>query len=332
MDPPSANAETTPYEPVLCPGDLARYSLFPIQHHNVFDIYKQMYQSFWTVDELDLSADKQQYARLSIKEQNYIKFTLAFFANSDNAVLENLSKRLTREITMPEAVMALMFQAAMETIHAHGYNLMIDGLIESEQEKRELFHAVETNPVIQPKFNWTLTWIQSQDTLATRLMVWCAVESVFFSSSFASLFWLRKQGLLPGICFANELIARDEYLHVQLSAALYKLCRHKRSESDVHALFAQAVTLEHAFVDSILPEDLRGINAAGMKQYVCFVADTTLLLLGYTPLFSVSNPFPWMEGMGILSKANFFEKRVSEYARPDAPTLVSTRIEQELDF
>lgn len=293
-----------------------RYCLFPIQHQDLWDLYRIHEQKFWTAEEIDFSEDRQSWGTLNKDEQVFISVTLAFFANSDNIVLENLGTRFMKEICLPEAQSFLAFQCAMENIHVQTYNLCIDTVIQDPKEKNDLFRAVSNNPIVQPKLQWAMKWIESQKSLAHRVVAFAAVEGIFFSSSFASIFWLRKRQKLPGICFANEKIVEDESIHVRFAAVIYnRYIKHKLPLSEVYSIIGEAVEIEHKFVEDALPVKLIGMNSLLMKQYVCKVADVVLSLLGVEPLYKSENPFPWMVGLGLVGKSNFFEKRVAEYTK-----------------
>jgi len=319
-------------EPHITNPSKHQYALFPIKHYDCFENFTSQYQRYWTPDEIDLSKDTDDWRTMNKYEQFFILVTLSFFANSDNVVLKNLITRLMKEIAIPEAIMAFAFQGGMEAIHVLSYNLLIDNLVEDEKQKEEIFNAVEKSPIVKPKLQWADKWITSNASLARRLFAWAVVEGVFFSSSFCSIFWLRKRKLLPGVCFANEKIVEDEYLHVALSAMLYRKCNNKLSTEEAHDLMKEAVEVEHFFVEQALPVRLIGMNAETMKQYVCYVADLVLQQLGHSKFYNVHNPFLWMEGIGLVGKANFFEKRVGEYIKQDVAGTEEILDYEELDF
>lgn len=323
-------------EPISQPDD-ARYCLFPIKHQDIWDLYKLHEQKFWTAEEVDFGEDMASWKTLNKNEQMFISVTLAFFANSDNIVLENLSTRFMKEICLPEAQSFLSFQGCMENIHVVTYNLCIDSVIDDTKEKHDLFRAITTNPIVKPKLDWAIKWTESKGSLAHRIVAFAAVEGIFFSSSFASIFWLRKRQKLPGICFANEKIVEDESIHVRFAALIYnKYIKYKLTTEEVHSIIREAVEIEHQFVTDALPVKLIGMNSEYMKQYVCKVADVVLSLLGVPPLYNVSNPFEWMVGLGLVGKSNFFEKRVAEYSKvSEEKEIRETGIEQlgeDLDF
>jgi ribonucleotide reductase beta subunit family protein with ferritin-like domain len=311
----NATDEAAVEEPISVVDD-TRYRLFPIRHDDIWNLYNRQKNKFWTPEEIDFSADAKSWDTLNEDEQHFVGHTLAFFANSDNIVVENIFSRLLTDLVPPEFQACLSMQACMEMIHVTTYNLCIDSVIQDEQKKMSLFNAVSENEVVKPKLQWAMRWVGSKATLARRLVAWSIVEGVFFSSSFASLFWLRKRQKVPGICFANEKIVEDEALHVMFATTTYREhIRHKLPPEEVHAMFDEAVRIESDFVEQSLPVGLIGMNSVQMKEYVQSVADLVLGMLGVDPLYKKQNPFTWMEGLGLIGKANFFEKRVAEYVK-----------------
>ncbi len=296
-----------------------RYCLYPIKNKDIYELYTMQSNKIWFVSEIDFSKDYQAWLTLTPEEQDFIALTLAFFANSDNIVIENMHKNFRSEITMTEAQFFFAAQAFIETVHVITYNECIDAVMcRDETKKRNLFNAIETSPIVQPKLEWSKKWINEDCSMGKRLIAFALVEGVFFSSSFASIFWLRKYKNIPGICFANEKIVEDEALHVLNGAILYR--NHIKNKLDINEIYdmtREAVSIEHEFYENALPNKLPDINSKDMKQYVCFVTDIVLTLLGVPKLFKVQNPFEWMIGIGLLGKANFFEKRVSEYEALD---------------
>ncbi len=291
-----------------------RYCILPIVHQDIFDLYELQASKFWTVKEVHFGEDYKNWQQLSSDEQKFISVTLAFFANADNLVIENLHSRLRTEIQFPEAQAFFCIQGSIEQIHALCYAESIQTVIRDPVKRLELFRAIDNNPIVQPKLQWTKKWIESTDSLGKRLVAMTFVEGVFFSSSFASLFWARKRRNLPGICFSNEKIVEDEALHVRHGALLYrKYIVNKMPLEELYDMAREAVAIEHEFVESALPVKLIDMNSTEMKQYVCFVTDLVLELLGVPKLFNCENPFEWMIGIGLLGKSNFFEKRVAEY-------------------
>lgn len=293
-----------------------RFVLFPIKYDKIWEMYKQAEASFWTAEEIDLAADMTDWEeKLNDNERHFIKHVLAFFAASDGIVNENLVMNFMNEVTIPEARCFYGFQIAIENIHAETYSLLIDTYIKDEKEKTHLFNAMDTIPAVAKKADWALKWIEESPTFAHRLIAFAAVEGIFFSGSFCSIFWLKKRGLMPGLAFSNELISRDEGMHTDFACLLYSMLQEKPSEEDVKAIIMGAVELEEEFVSDALPVSLIGMNADMMGKYIRFVADRLLVSLGYSKIYNDENPFPWMEMISIQGKTNFFEKRVAEYQK-----------------
>ena len=310
------NTAPVEHEPLLDPSS-SRHTIYPIQHDKAWRFYKQAVASFWVVEEIDMVADKRQFESLKESEQHFIKMVLAFFAGSDGIVLENLGNRFMREVQVPEVVAFYTFQMAIEGIHAETYSLMIDALVSDPTEKRHLFNAIDTIPCIARKAEWATKWIQSETAnFATRLVAFACVEGIMFSGAFASIFWLKKRGLMPGLGFSNELISRDEGLHRDFACHLYTdLLLNKLAQDQVEAIVCEAVDLEKAFVCDALPVNLIGMNNQQMSEYIEFVADHLLVSLGHTRVYNTSNPFPFMEQISMEGKQNFFEGRVSSYSK-----------------
>ena len=294
-----------------------RYVLYPINHPRIFDMYKKAVSSFWTVEELDLTKDHNDWQlKLNDNERHFIKNILAFFAGSDGIVLENLGQRFMDEIQVPEAKCFYGFQIAMENIHSEMYSLLIDTYIKNNAEKDRLFRAIETIPSVAKKAKWAIKWIQDKDSnFATRLVAFAAVEGIFFSGSFCSIFWLKKRGIMPGLTSSNELISRDEGLHTDFACLLYGMLSNKLDETVIYELIAEAVEIEKEFIIDSIPCNLIGMNSILMSQYIEFVADRLLAQLGYNKLYKTSNPFDFMEMISIEGKTNFSEKRVTEYSK-----------------
>ncbi|GAB2461226.1 ribonucleoside-diphosphate reductase [Hymenobacter qilianensis] len=291
-----------------------RFVLFPIQNDDVWQFYKKAEASFWTAEEIDLSQDQKDWENLNDNEKHFISHVLAFFAASDGIVNENLAVNFMQEVQMPEARCFYGFQIMMENIHSETYSLLIDTYIKDPKEKDRLFNALETVPCVKKKGEWALKWINSED-FAERIIAFAAVEGIFFSGSFCSIFWLKKRGLMPGLTFSNELISRDEGLHCDFACLLYGYLQNKLSEERVHSIIRDAVTIEQEFVTDALPVNLIGMNAKNMAQYIEFVADRLLVSLGYSKIYNASNPFDFMEMISLQGKTNFFEKRVAEYQK-----------------
>ncbi|ALD22859.1 ribonucleoside-diphosphate reductase [Hymenobacter sp. DG25A] len=278
-------------------------------------MYKKAEASFWTAEEIDLSQDQKDWEALNDGERHFISHVLAFFAASDGIVNENLAVNFMQEVQMPEARCFYGFQIMMENIHSETYSLLIDTYIKDPKEKDRLFNALETVPCVKKKGEWALKWINSED-FAERIIAFAAVEGIFFSGSFCSIFWLKKRGLMPGLTFSNELISRDEGLHCDFACLLYeKYLVNKLPEARVHAIIRDAVQIEQEFVTDALPVNLIGMNAKAMSQYIEFVADRLLQSLGYSKIYNATNPFDFMEMISLQGKTNFFEKRVAEYQK-----------------
>ncbi|MFN5372479.1 MAG: ribonucleoside-diphosphate reductase small subunit [Bacteroidia bacterium] len=292
-----------------------RFVLFPIKHNDIWQFYKQAEASFWTAEEIDLSADLVDWnEKLNDDERHFIKHVLAFFAASDGIVNENLAVNFMNEVQYPEARCFYGFQIMMENIHSETYSLLIDTYIKDTAEKTRLFHAIDTVAAVKRKAEWALRWIE-KGSFQERLVAFAAVEGIFFSGSFCSIFWLKKRGLMPGLSFSNELISRDEGLHCDFACLLYKELLNKLPEARVKEIIASAVEIEKEFVTDALPVSLIGMNAAMMQQYIEFVADRLLVALGCTKHFNSSNPFDFMEMQSLQGKTNFFEKKVAEYQK-----------------
>ncbi len=290
-----------------------RFVLFPIRHPAIWEMYKQAEASFWTAEEIDLTTDLNDWkSRLNENERFFIKQVLAFFAASDGIVNENLAANFMNEVQYPEARCFYGFQIMIENIHSEAYSLLIDTLIEDSHEKEHLFKAIETIPHVKEKADWALRWI-TNGSFAERLVAFAAVEGIFFSGSFCSIFWLKKRGLMPGLSFANELISRDEGLHCDFASLLYTQLHNPLEKEAVQEIIHSAVSLERSFVSESLPVKLIGMNSDLMCQYIEFVADRLLTSLGVDKIYHQENPFDFMEMISIHGKTNFFEKRVADY-------------------
>ena len=291
-----------------------RFVLFPIKYPKVWEMYKKELNSFWQAEELDLLSDLHDWRnKLTSDERYFVSHVLAFFAASDGIVSENLAVSFMREVQIPEARCFYGLQIAMENIHSETYSLLIDTYISSPDEKEKLFNAIETIPCVTKKANWAIKWISSERSFAERLVAFAAVEGIFFSGSFCAIFWLKKRGLMPGLCHSNELISRDEGLHCDFACLLYSMINSKPDPNVVQEIITSAVELEKEFVTSALPVGLMGMNADLMCQYIEFVADRLLTCLGQAKVYNSENPFPWMELISLQGKSNFFELKVSEY-------------------
>ncbi len=299
---------------VLLQENKDRFVLLPIKYPKIWDMYKNHEASFWTAEEIDLAQDLKDWTRLSPDEQHFVKHVLAFFAASDGIVNENLAVNFMREVQLPEARCFYGFQIMIENIHSETYSLLIDTYIKDPVEKNRLFNAIETVPCVQQKAEWALRWIEN-GSFAERLVAFAAVEGIFFSGSFCSIFWLKKRGLMPGLSFSNELISRDEGLHCDFACLLYSMLENKLTVEHVTSIIQDAVKNEHEFVTDALPVSLIGMNSKLMCQYIEFVADRLLVALGCPKIYNVSNPFDFMETISLQGKTNFFEKRVAEYQK-----------------
>ncbi len=302
-------------EPILIENK-NRFVLFPIQHDDIWSFYKKTEASFWTAEEIDLSPDLIDWEnKLNDDERHFVKHVLAFFAASDGIVNENLAENFLSEVQYTEAKFFYGFQIAMENIHSETYSLLIDTYIKDSSEKDYLFNAIDTLDCVKKKANWALRWIE-KGSFAERLVAFAAVEGIFFSGSFCSIFWLKKRGLMPGLSFSNELISRDEGLHCDFACLLYtKHLIHKLPKDQVRQIITDAVEIEKEFVTDALPVKLIGMNADLMSQYIEFVADRLLVELGNEKVYNATNPFDFMEMISIQGKTNFFEKRVGEYQK-----------------
>jgi ribonucleoside-diphosphate reductase beta chain len=302
-------------EPLLQENN-ERFVLFPIKHSDIWRMYKDAEASFWTAEEIDLTPDLKNWSQdLNDNERHFIKYVLAFFAASDGIVNENLAVNFLQEVQYPEARCMYGFQVMIENIHSEAYSLLIDTYIKDPAEKHQLFNAIENIDCVKKKAEWALRWID-KGSFAERLIAFAAVEGIFFSGSFCSIFWLKKRGLMPGLSFANELISRDEGLHCDFACLLYtRHLQNKLPEKTVYDIIKDAVAIEQEFVTDALPVDLIGMNSKLMSQYIEFVADRLLLALGLQKIYHASNPFDFMELISLQGKTNFFEKRVGEYQK-----------------
>jgi ribonucleoside-diphosphate reductase beta chain len=301
-------------EPIL-KENKDRFVLFPIRHHDIWKYYKQAEASFWTAEEIDLSQDLRDWEGMNEGERHFISHVLAFFAASDGIVNENLAEHFVSEVQYTEAKFFYGFQIAIENIHSETYSLLIDTYVKDAREKDKLFHAVDTMDCVKKKADWALRWID-QGNFQERLIAFAAVEGIFFSGSFCSIFWLKKRGLMPGLTFSNELISRDEGLHCDFACHLYT--EHvvgKLPEQTVTNIIRDAVAIEKEFVTDALPVNLIGMNAVQMCQYIEFVADRLLDELGCKKIYNATNPFDFMDMISLRGKTNFFEKRVAEYQK-----------------
>ncbi|MBP6373014.1 MAG: ribonucleotide-diphosphate reductase subunit beta [Flavobacterium sp.] len=302
-------------EPIL-QENKDRFVIFPIKHQDIWEYYKKQEACIWTAEEIDLHTDLNDWNnKLSDDEKYFVKHILAFFAASDGIVNENLAENFVSEVQYPEAKFFYGFQIMMENIHSETYSLLIDTYVKDEAEKNELFHAIEVFPAIKEKAEWALRWISSE-SFAERLIAFAAVEGIFFSGSFCSIFWLKKRGLMPGLTFSNELISRDEGMHCDFAVHLHNNhLVNKVSKARITEILTDALSIERRFITESLPVSLIGMNANLMTQYLEFVTDRLLVELGCDRVYNSSNPFDFMDMISLQGKTNFFEKRVAEYQK-----------------
>ena len=311
----SQSSNVTKQKEVLLDPKENRLALFPIKFQEIWDEYEKQQAAFWTSGEIDFSGDLEDFRKLNDDEQYFIKNILAFFSQSDSIVNINLAENFTREVQIKEAVIAYQWQIMMENIHTEVYSLQIENIITNNEEKMRILNGVETIPCIAKKANWAMNWIESDAPFSQRLIAFAIMEGVFFSGSFCSIFWLKSRNLMPGLITSNELIARDEGMHTGFACLLYKYIKNKLSEETVQNMFKEAVDIEVEFICESLPCRLLGMNSDLMSEYIKFVADRLLIMLGYNKIWNVENPFPWMESISMEGKTNFFEQRVTQYKK-----------------
>ena len=302
-----------------------RYVIFPIQHKPFWEMYKRAEANFWTAEELDLNKDLNDWEKLNENEKYFIKNILAFFAASDGIVNENLVERFCQEVKILEAKFFYGFQIAMENIHSETYSLLIDTYIKDITEKTKLLNAVDHIPSIKKKADWALKWINDDMPFGIRVIGFAAVEGIFFSGSFCSIFWLKKRGLMPGLCHSNELISRDEGMHTEFAVLMYHNLKNKPEPSLVKKIIQEAVEIEKEFITESLSCELIGMNKKLMTQYIEYVSDRLLKMFGLDPIYNSQNPFDWMEMISVQGKTNFFEKRVGEYSNKANPKIDATK-------
>ena len=324
------NEKSKVIEPLLQEDD-SRFVMFPIQNQEIWNMYKRQVDCFWRVEEVDLTKDPEDWKKLSDQERYFIKMIIAFFAGSDGIVAENLGVRFMNEVQLSEAKAFYGFQIAMENIHSEMYSLLIETYIQDSEEKHKLFNAINEFPSINRKAKWAQKHITSENNFATRLVAFACVEGIFFSGAFCSIYWMKKQGLMPGLTFSNELISRDEALHTDFAVLMYSFLQHKPSNKKILEIVNEAVEIETEFICHALPCALIGMNKKRMTQYIEFVADRLLLQLGYEKYYKSTNPFDFMELISIEGKTNFFEKRVGEYAL-SSKKIDATTFSMQCDF
>ena len=316
---------------ILLSEDEKRFVIFPIKQDVFWEMYKKAQANFWTAEELDLTKDLKDYNELSKDEQHFLNSILAFFAASDGIVNENLVERFCNEVQLLEAKFFYGFQIAIENIHSETYSLLIDTYIKDLTLKTKLLNAVETIPSVKKKADWALKWIGDKSDFSKRVIAFACVEGIFFSGAFCSIFWLKKRGLMPGLCHSNELISRDEGLHTEFAVLIHHTLQNKCPDDDIYSIVKEAVMIEKEFITESLPCRLIGMNDNLMSQYIEFVADRLLLMLGLNKVYNGDNPFDWMEAISIQGKTNFFEKRVGEYSNAANPNANNDDNQFDLD-
>ena len=307
------------YEPLLEPT-LDRFTIFPLKHQNLWDLYKKAQMSNWTAEEIDLSKDMEDWVQLTDNEQKFIKYILAFFAGSDGIVFENINNNFADEVQASEARSFYGYQCHNEMVHGETYSKLIDKYIKDSSEKKQLFQAIQTIPCIERKAEWAMKWFDKSRPFAERLFAFACVEGIFFSGSFCAIFWLKKRGLLPGLCFSNELISRDEGLHQEFAVELFNMLQQKPSKDIIHTIIKEAVEIEKGFIIDALPCSLIGMNSEKMSEYIEYVSDRLLKQVGHPTIWNSKNPFDFMENISLDGKTNFFEKRVGDYGKLDDET------------
>lgn len=315
-------------EPMLLPT-LSRFTVFPIKHENLWAMYKKAQMSNWTAEEIDFSKDMDDWDGLSDNEKHFIKYILAFFAGSDGIVFENINNNFADEIQLTEARSFYAYQCHNEMVHGETYSKLIDKYIKSSAEKNQLFEAIKTIPCIERKAKWAMKWFSKERPFAERLLAFACVEGIFFSGSFCAIFWLKKRGLLPGLCFSNELISRDEGMHQEFAVEVFNMLKNKPSASVIEEIIRDAVSIEKEFITDALPCSLIGMNSDKMIEYIEYVADRLAKQVGHDKIWNTKNPFDFMENISLDGKTNFFEKRVGDYGKMDED---STNIEFDEDF
>ena len=302
------------YEPLL-EENPNRFTIFPIKHHNLWELYKKAQMSNWTAEEIDLNNDLNDWNKLNDNEQHFIKYILAFFAASDGIVFENLNLNFSKEIQLSEVRSFYAYQEHNEMVHGETYSLLIDKYINDIEEKDNIFRAIETIPCVEKKAKWAFKYFNKNIPFCDRLVAFACVEGIFFSGSFCAIFWLKKRGLMPGLSFSNELISRDEAMHQDFAIELFHMMHNKTSQSKLYEIIKDAVSIEKEFILDALPCKLIGMDSQKMSQYIEFVADRLLKQLGFKSIWNQQNPFDFMENISLDGKTNFFEKRVGEYSK-----------------
>lgn len=318
-------------EPLLS-VDNNRFVVFPIKYQNIWHMYKLAQSSFWTAEELSFTQkDLDEWNSLDSKVKYFLENQLAFFAGSDGIVIENLASRFCSEIAIPEAKCFYTFQMAIEAVHSETYSLLIDTYIKDEGKKQHLFNAIDTIPTIRKKADWALKYIDDKEaTFSMRLIAFAIVEGVFFSGAFASIYFIKEQGILEALTFSNELISRDESLHTEFAVLLHSLIKNKPSEKAVHGMFKEAVSIEIEFITESIPCSLLGLNSDMMATYIQYVADRLIKQLGYSPIYNIEKcPLDFMQRISLENKTNFFEARVSDYSRASSKEQLSFTTDED---
>ena len=295
-----------------------RFTVYPIKYPDIWDTYKKQLACFWKTEEIDFSTDKDDFEELALKEQDFLKMILAFFAASDGIVNFNLAERFTKDVKVMEAQITYAFQMMMENQHGETYSLMLDNIITDVNEKKKLFNAIETIPAVKKMADWAFKWIQSSKSFAHRCVAFAAIEGIFFSGAFAAIFWFKKfknkgKMFLKGLVKSNEFIARDEGLHCDFACLLYSKLKYRLSNKEINNIITEAVEISQEFMNDSLPYELLGMNKDKMAEYIEYIGDRLLLALGYSKIYNKSNPFKFMETIGLQGKTNFFEMRPTEY-------------------
>ena len=320
------------YEPLLAETN-DRFVMFPIQHNDIWKMYKKQMDCFWRAEEIDLTKDLKDWNTLTPNEQHFIKMVLAFFAASDGIVIENLGLRFLKDVQSCEARAFYTFQMMMESIHSETYSLLIDTYIKDKEERHNLFRALDEFPCIKHKGEWAMKWIEDKrSSFATRLVAFACVEGIFFSGSFCAIFWLKKRGLMPGLTLSNEFISRDEGMHTDFAVLLYSKLEKKLTKKKIHEIVKEAVSIEKEFICESLPCKLIGMNSELMSKYIEFVADRLVTQLGYDKIYNTGNPFDFMEMISLERKANFFETFNTEYSLSNGEKLEETFNIEETEF
>ena len=309
-------------EPMLLPT-MNRFTVFPIEHEHLWALYKKAQMSNWTAEEVDVSADMEDWKSLTENEKHFIKYILAFFAGSDGIVFENINNNFADEVQLTEARSFYAYQVHNEMVHGETYSKLIDKYIRDSTEKKKLFEAITTIVPIKKKAEWAMKWFDNSRPFAERLLAFACVEGIFFSGSFCAIFWLKKRGLMPGLCFSNELISRDEGLHLDFAIELFKMLQNKPSQDTIHEIVREAVEIEKGFIIEALPCSLIGMNAEKMSDYIEYVSDRLLKQAGFDKIWNTQNPFDFMENISLDGKTIFFEKRVGDYGKIDDSTTVA---------